>query len=108
MRYTLENDYPQSVRYVSTDGKVVSNPSDALIDQLGAGYALTETPEPEYDPATQEIQTTYALADGVITQAHTVVDLPAPPEPSDDQARIAALEAELAELRAAIERGLAQ
>ena len=104
MRYTLENDYPQPVRFVSTDGKIVSNPSDELVDQLGAGYILTETEEPAYDPATQYIQTAYALIDGAITQVHTVVDLPEPPEPSDDQARIAALEAELAELRAAIER----
>ena len=108
MRYTLVNDQPQLVRYVSMEEKVVSNPSDELVDQLGAGYVLMETPEPEYDSATQYIQTTYTLVDGAITQAHTILDLPDPPEPSDDQARIAALEQELAELRAAIERGLAQ
>lgn len=110
MRY-LYNDETRvlkPVKYVKKDGRTVSNPSDELVDELGAGYPLIESEKPEYDPEKQVITPEYSFDGAVITQIWKVTDIPEPaPDPTEAfEQRITALEEENAALREAIKAGV--
>ena len=80
-----------------------------LVGRTPDDTGLFEWLEPDAEIEDSFARATSVAVDVSGTEPQIVFDFtPAPSEPSDDQARIAALEAELAELRAAIERGLAQ
>lgn len=55
MRYTLNHGIPQIVRVIEVDGHTVTNPTDALVDQIHAGWPLAHTAQPSYDPTTQYV-----------------------------------------------------
>ena len=92
------------VEYVKRDGKTISNPPDGLVDRLGAGYPLVDDGQPGYEPETQELIFCYEMREGAIHKVWTAAELPSP-LPSLEE-RLAALEAENAALRIAIEEGV--
>ena len=104
MRYILKNNRLSPVEYVKTEGRTVSNPPDELVDQLGAGYPLVEDGQPGYDPETQQLVLSYEMREGAVHKVWRAVEIP-PPLPSLEE-RLAALEAENAALRTAIEEGV--
>ena len=82
MRYTLENGTPSRVTHIGHDGLIISNPTDAMIDELGVGYPLLETESPEYDPDEEKISSTWEIVQdadpnhtSVIMRVWTVTDL---------------------------------
>ena len=106
MRYTYntETGVLKKVKYVTHEGQTVSNPPDELVDQLGAGYPLVEDGQPGYDPETQQLVLSYEMREGAIHKVWRAVEIPTP-LPSLEE-RLAALEAENAALRTAIEEGV--
>ena len=106
MRYTysIETGILKKVKYVTHEGQTVSNPPDGLVDRLGAGYPLVDDGQPGYDPETQELIFSYEMREGAIHKVWTAAELPSP-LPSLEE-RLAALEAENAALRTAIEEGV--
>ena len=105
MRYMISEDGRlRPVHYVHTGGKIISNPPDSLVDKLGAGYPLVVDPQPAYDLDTQTLRPVYTLVGGQIVKGWKVESLETDADPASDlEPRVAALEKENAELKAALE-----
>lgn len=87
-RYKLENDtFIKPVKFVRHNGRIISNPPDELVIELGEGYPLQEEPpQPELDQTKQWCQKTYKLEDNKIVVVWVIHDYTQPePEPQSEQ-----------------------
>jgi hypothetical protein len=100
MRYTFENGEPKPIRYHITEGKIISNPPDELLDELGVGLILEELPLPEYSPDIQQAVKQFTVEARKIIQGWQILDIPQPdpPQPTEAELRLAQLELAVAEL----------
>ena len=98
MRYALENGKPVEIKSIIVDGMRIVYPTDAQVDEAGAGYPLQLTVAPEYDAETQTLQESWTLTGGNIVQTWTIIDLP---QPSPTEKRIAEINQLLAASNAA-------
>lgn len=105
MRYYLNSEaQPEPVRFIVTEGMCIVNPTDEQVDEAGAGYPLEDTPQPEFNPETQTMDSCWEVQDGVITRVWTVEDIPeAELAARAKSAEIAAIQREMAALNAGFE-----
>lgn len=76
MRYELNHGILSQVKKIVLNGFTITNPTDAQIDEAGAGYALLTTSEPEYDSETQTLSSSWELEGSQLVKVWTVVDIP--------------------------------
>ena len=98
MRYTLDHGIPKLVRTITVDGMTITNPSDALVDQLHAGWPLEHTVQPSYDPATQYLTSDWTQDTDCIRQTWTVQTKTTEMLIEDIDQQIAAINADFAGL----------
>lgn len=75
MRYQLESGIPVLVTKITVDGRVTTNPTDAMIDEAGLGYPLLDAEAPDYDPDEEAVSFQWVLEDNRIEKVWTVVAL---------------------------------
>lgn len=100
MRYTLENGVPVKVVKIVRDGRVTTNPTDAMIDEVGLGYPLLDASAPEYDPDEENISYQWIIEDNMIKKVWTITALT---EEEKNARHNQAIDAQIAEMNAGFE-----
>lgn len=100
MRYKLEAGQPVLITKIEADGQTITNPPDALINELGLGYPKVDVPAPTYDPSEETLSSSWEIQSGVITQVWTVTELSAAEKAAKHNA---AIDAQIASVNAAYE-----
>ena len=75
MTYNLNNNSLIPVRFIRHENRRIANPPDQLVIQLGLGYPLTSTPQPECDPQTQIATKSWRQEESAIVEVWTVNDI---------------------------------
>ncbi len=76
MRYILfDSQHIQAVKHITHAGQRISNPPDALVDELQLGYPYDVTNSPNLDDNMQlNVSHEYILDNSVIRDSWTILD----------------------------------
>lgn len=74
MKYQLKDGIPVPVTVVRTEDRIVSNPPDELLEELGIGYDLEDRERPDFDESAQRATFSWEIEDGKICRVWKLTD----------------------------------